>query len=211
MERPVAPQTSCDSDRSAPREAKKESLSVLTESSLTSTSRQSRPAVLSTLSMQSASYKELHLEKEALSSHQPVITAPVLAGEVPDRLRMLSLISLEERVDAEAVGRGSEPPQSPEYLKEKAGDVKLDSKLVDKECFPMGCCETTLYERGWLDIACGPSISIKIEYSGHHHNPAVGQHTPLLPNQLHIDIEAPAVLLRVFGCLARDLLALKVI
>ena len=74
----------------------------------------------------------------------------------------------------------------------------------------MGSCDSTLYERGWLDIACGPSISIDVSYCGHHHHPGKGEHTPLLPNQLHVEIVAPVVLLRVFGCLARDLLALKV-
>ena len=86
----------------------------------------------------------------------------------------------------------------------------MATKLVDKECFPMGSCDSTLYERGWLNIACGPSITIEIDYNGHHHHPSAGQHTPLLPNQLQVEIEAPVVLLRVFGCLARDLLGLKV-
>ena len=82
--------------------------------------------------------------------------------------------------------------------------------LVDKECFPMGCRNITLYEKGWIDIACGPSITIDIKYSGHHHNPQAGNHTPLLPSELHVDIDVPEALIRVFGCLARDLLGLKV-
>ena len=82
--------------------------------------------------------------------------------------------------------------------------------MVDRECFPMGYRGTTLYERGWLDIACGPSITIDIQYSGHHHHPSCGDHTPLLPNTLHVDVDAPVALIRVFGCLARDLLGLKV-
>jgi hypothetical protein len=81
--------------------------------------------------------------------------------------------------------------------------------LVDKECFPMGCRNTTLYEKGWIDLACGPSIIIDIKYSGHHHNPQAGDHAPLLPSELHVDIDVPEALIRVFGCLARDLLGLK--
>ena len=67
-----------------------------------------------------------------------------------------------------------------------------------------------MYDKGWLDLACGPTITIDIDYTSHNHDPTAGQHTPLLPNLLHVDIDAPTVLLRVFGCLARDLLGLKV-
>lgn len=134
-----------------------------------------------------------------------------MGGTVPDRLRMLSLISLEEKSESHPVGEPlHDVPGSPMAPGDGREGLKQGARLVDKECFPMGSRESTLYERGWLDLACGPSISIEIDYCGHGHNPSAGPHTPLLPSQLHVDIEAPVVLLRVFGCLARDLLALKV-
>ena len=74
----------------------------------------------------------------------------------------------------------------------------------------MGYRDVTLYENGWLDLACGPEVSIEIEYCSSHHDPQTGKGTPLLANTLSVDIDVPVVLLRVFGCLARDLLGLKV-
>ena len=84
-----------------------------------------------------------------------------------------------------------------------------EHQLESREFFPMGCRFETLYERGWLDLACGPSITIDIEYKGHQHDPKPGSSTPLTPSSLHVDIDAPQVLIRGFGCLVRDLLSLK--
>lgn len=100
-------------------------------------------------------------------------------------------------------------PSPPPPTAQSASPVPQEEELEEKECFPMGCRQMTHYENGWLDIACGPTISIEIEYCSHAHSPKAGQHTPLLPNLLHVDIDAPTVLLRVFGSLARDLLGLK--
>lgn len=83
-------------------------------------------------------------------------------------------------------------------------------KPMDHELFPMGYRGETKYESGWLDIACGPSISISITYYSHHHDDRPGKHVRQMPNVLNIDVDVPTVLLRVLGCLARDLLALKV-
>jgi len=83
-------------------------------------------------------------------------------------------------------------------------------ELADHEFFPMGYRGETKYESGWLDIACGPSISININYHSHNHDPRTGKDMRQVPNVLNVDIDAPTVILRVFGCLARDLLALKV-
>ena len=80
----------------------------------------------------------------------------------------------------------------------------------DNEQFPMGYRNETQYEKGWLDIACGPSITIDITYCSHAHDVRPGKDAKLKPNLLVVDIDAPTVLLRVFGSLARDLLALKV-
>ena len=82
--------------------------------------------------------------------------------------------------------------------------------LQDNELFPMGYRGVTRRDSGWVDLACGPSISISIDYSSHNHDVGRGHSTPLKPNLLNIDVDAPVVLLRVFGCLGRDLLALKV-
>lgn len=82
--------------------------------------------------------------------------------------------------------------------------------LEDNELFPMGYRGVTSRESGWIDLACGPSISITINYHSHNHDDRRGHSTPFNPNILNLDIDAPVVLLRVFGCLGRDLLALKV-
>lgn len=69
----------------------------------------------------------------------------------------------------------------------------------------MGYRGHTHLENGWVDLACGPSISLVIDYvSRAHHS------SPALPNTMQVDIDAPTVLLRVFGFLMTDLLALKV-
>lgn len=81
--------------------------------------------------------------------------------------------------------------------------------LPDREEIPMGYRGVTKYKDGWLDFASGPSISIVIDYSSHTHFIEPGECTKLHPNILNIDIDAPIVSFRVFGFLARDLLALK--
>ena len=128
MERPAPPVSTCGPGGPAGREAKKESLSMHTDSSLVSSSLHSRPAVVSTVSTHSqpavaasigSSHKDSSPEKESVqlltsTPHQPVITAPVMGGEVPDRLRMLSLISLDEKPDARlGVESPQDPPSSP--------------------------------------------------------------------------------------------------
>ena len=89
---------------------------------------------------------------------------------------------------------------------EVSGVQVAEAKEVEnRETFPMGYRGHTHLEDGWIDLACGPSISLNIGYVSHAH------HTDqALPNSLQVDIDAPTVLLRVFGFLATDLLALKV-
>ena len=112
-----------------------------------------------------------------------------------------------------SLGSGSLLSQESEGQKDEV-DGERESvameKSHDKELFPMGYCGVTRLDDGWIDLACGPSISIVINYNSHNHDVKAGPATPLAPNVLNIDIEAPIVLLRVFGCLGRDLLALKV-
>ena len=74
-----------------------------------------------------------------------------------------------------------------------------------KEVFPMGYRGHTHLENGWVDLACGPSISLVVNYVSRAHHPS-----PALPNTMQVDIDAPTVLLRAFGFLMTDLLALKV-
>ena len=60
-------------------------------------------------------------------------------------------------------------------------------------------------EDGWVDLACGPVISLVIQYTSRNHHP-----DSEVPHTLHVNLSAPCVLLRVFGFLATDLLGLKV-
>ena len=89
---------------------------------------------------------------------------------------------------------------------ERLGVQTAETKEAEnKEAFPMGYRGHTNLEDGWIDLACGPSISLNIGYVSRAH------HTDrALPNSLQVNINAPTVLLRVFGFLATDLLALKV-
>lgn len=68
----------------------------------------------------------------------------------------------------------------------------------------MGYRGHTYLEDGWVDLACGPSISLAIMYTSRNHDTDLN-----LPHSLHVDVRAPCVLLRVFGFLATDLLGLK--
>ncbi|XP_019853101.1 PREDICTED: uncharacterized protein KIAA1109-like isoform X3 [Amphimedon queenslandica] len=109
--------------------------------------------------------------------------------------------------------RGSEPlvSHSQKYMKHDFDYDKQNTELQNgNESFPMGCCLTTFYKDGWLDICCGPEITINITYNGHNSDMShVGSSNDMVPSQVLIDINAPQVLLRVFGTLARDLLSLK--
>ena len=85
------------------------------------------------------------------------------------------------------------------------GQRPQSSEAEERGDFPMGYRGHTHQRDGWVDLACGPSISLAIEYVSRAHHP-----NPALPNSLRVDVQAPTVLLRVFGFLATDLLALKV-
>lgn len=85
------------------------------------------------------------------------------------------------------------------------------------EFFPMGYRMETVYEDGWLEIGCGPDLTIEINYRGHNSDPTQfedgregEEEKRLTPSEIHFNVEASAVLLRVFGSLAKDLLALRV-
>ena len=129
-------------------------------------------------------------------SEEHIITAPIIGGMVPP--------------DRSTPSPVQHTPASPAAVEGGEEEEEEEGALLDKECFPMGSRDSTRYDMGWLDIACGPTITIDIDYSSHHHDPNTGDHTPLLPNVLRVNVDAPVALIRVFGSLARDLLGLKV-
>lgn len=85
-----------------------------------------------------------------------------------------------------------------------------DGTLLGNECFPMGYCWETQYEAGWLDLGCGPMLTIDINYYGHNSDPCLDTSGRLMPSLVTVAVDAPTVYIRVFGFLARDLLCLKV-
>lgn len=200
MDRPLPPSSTPEQEvESMDRKEAQEVASSNIASSISSVP--SRPAMSQT-STQSDDKEQTQLIGST-GSQEHVITAPIIGGVIPGTL---GLVESREAEREEATPR---LPSSP--AEEVTGNQEEDDrKLVERECFPMGCCTTTMYDKGWLDIACGPAITIDIEYTSHNHEPRPGDHTPLLPNVLRVDIDAPVVLVRVFGCLARDLLGLKV-
>ena len=108
---------------------------------------------------------------------------------------------------------GSQEDVSTAHPSESAGTADthtVTKDSPDNELFPMGYCGETKYESGWLDYACGPSISLLITYYSHNHDVQPSDYSKKKPNALHVDIDAPIVLFRVYGCFLRDLLALKV-
>ena len=179
---------------------------------------------------------ERTLDKEATQSSEHVITAPVLLSPSQEptpklgrgggagggataggRHQIVSAITVETSLGGSGSlleGQGSTEGEAGERGGEEdnelLGEGAAPGGLQDNELFPMGYCSVTRRDIGWVDLACGPSISISINYSSHNHDVGRGDSTPLKPNLLNIDIDAPIVLLRVFGCLGRDLLGLKV-
>ena len=170
------------------------------------------------------SERTLDKDKEQNQSSEHVITAPVLLspsqeptpklGGGAGRHQIVSGITLETSIggsgsllEGQGATEGGGGEEEKMSRNELGGAAPGDQ---DNELFPMGYCGVTRREGGWIDLACGPSISIAIDYHSHNHDVGRGHSTPLAPNLLNIDVDAPVVLLRVFGCLGRDLLALKV-
>lgn len=83
--------------------------------------------------------------------------------------------------------------------------IHSNTELEDRDEFPMGYRGQTKSEDGWLDLACGPRISLNISYISRNHHPIA-----MVPHTLTIDVSAPQVLLRTYGFLLQDLLGLKV-
>lgn len=83
-----------------------------------------------------------------------------------------------------------------------------------RECFPMGYRGETRYKDGWIDFACGPTISISVTYASHQQDMecvVAGNVQRQAPSVMNVEIGAPVVMLRVFGFLAPVILAIKVI
>ena len=111
------------------------------------------------------------------------------------------------RLTEQQSGRLSEQ-QSGRLTEQQSGrlsEQQAGQQLEDTELFPMGYSKHTGREQGWVDLACGPDISISVTYISRVHHPDT-----TLPNSLSVDVTSPKVLLRVYGFLVRDLLALKV-
>lgn len=135
---------------------------------------------------------------------------PKLSGKPSPRHQIVSGITMDTSLGSGSMLSHDTDTQREEEEEEPRGVGQGEEQLPDTQRFPMGYCGVTKLESGWIDLACGPSISIIIEYSSRNHDIKKGSSTPLIPNLLNIDIDAPVVLLRVFGSLGRDLLALKV-
>ena len=154
-------------------------------------------------SLPAASYQESiesdgdqdHLLNKFLDQH--IITSPIIEDMTP-----LDIFPRDIETPI------PEDPLTPTPHRDPPMGV-VGEDFENHEFFPMGYRAETVYEHGWIDIACGANISINIDYCGCHHDPTPGVDTPLLPNSLNVDIDAAPILIRAFGCLARDLLCLK--
>ena len=104
-----------------------------------------------------------------------------------------------------------EDPLTTEVVVDHEQPSSIDRESLGNECYPMGYCCETQYENGWLDLGCGDSITIDINYYGHNHDTSVDTNGRPTPSLVRVDIDAPVVYLRVYGFFARDLLCLKVI
>ena len=83
----------------------------------------------------------------------------------------------------------------------------------DKGRFPCGTCLKTAYTDGWIDIAAGPFITVRVIYcnkrnDGLDRKIILGIKPP--PNVLEVEVKCDKPMLRAFGCLAKDILAIKV-
>ena len=137
---------------------------------------------------------------EVTSPGHHVISAPVI-GDLPSPTKLASFRP------PSSLGRAT--PIKAHHISLTDLGEPFSNELPSYESIPMGYRGVTQYRDGWVDLASGPSITIAIDYTSHAHDTTPGQYTRLHPNIMHIDIEAPVVLIRVFGFLGRDLLALN--
>lgn len=94
--------------------------------------------------------------------------------------------------------------------------VLLDSISLDcanRDLFPMGVCCSTRSEDGWIDLAAGPEIAIDVSYISRRNDgldSKIKQGVIPAPNTVDVQVKVPDAVVRLFGFLARDLLAVKV-
>ena len=171
-------------------------------------------------------------EDRTLSNTQPLLRSmsqPIEPYQQPHRTRSGSGSKMTDESGFQRLHRrrGSEPLMTlaqvhclpMEGIVEETEELEsntrqksfLSSLISNRELFPMGHRSNTLYQSGWVDLGCGPSISIDVVYCSHNSDVKhVKTNSRMIPSILKIDVNAPSVLIRVFGSLARDLLALKV-
>ena len=93
--------------------------------------------------------------------------------------------------------------------------AKIQTESTSREFFPMGYRSETLYEAGWLDVVCGPSLSFEINYKSHnsdvsHLQNDTGEEVHMIPNEVQVVVDIPFALLRIFGMYVTELLNLWV-
>ena len=83
----------------------------------------------------------------------------------------------------------------------------------DHERFPIGCCISTHYEDGWLDLGAGGGITIEAHYVSKRNDDLdrkIPQGITPPPNTVSVAIVIDKPILRVFGSLGKEILAIKV-
>ena len=83
----------------------------------------------------------------------------------------------------------------------------------DYERFPLGCCISTHYEDGWLDLGAGRGITLEAHYVSKRNDDLDGripQGITPPPNTVNVIVQIDKPILRVFGSLAKEILAIKV-
>jgi hypothetical protein len=82
----------------------------------------------------------------------------------------------------------------------------------DHERFPIGCCISTHYEDGWLDLGAGGGITIEAHYVSKRNDDLdrkIPQGITPPPNTVSVAIVIDKPILRVFGSLGKEILAIK--
>lgn len=95
--------------------------------------------------------------------------------------------------------------------------VLMNSNFINcanRDLFPMGVCNSTHSEDGWIDLAAGPEITITVNYISRRNDGLDSKiKQGIIPpaNTVDVQVKIPDAVVRLFGFLARDLLAVKVI
>lgn len=136
-------------------------------------------------------------------------TSAELYSYQPQLHSLSSMSRSEEPLVEEKATQANEPERVQQELNNEQNH-RQEKKWLGNECFPIGYCWETEYESGWLDLGCGPTLTIDINYYGRNSDPTRNEQGVLVPSLVTVEVEAPVTYIRVFGLLAKDLLALKV-